>query len=214
MRSAAQPPDSDLTAKATIRNAALRLFADRGPEAVTVREVAAAATVSPALVMHHFGSKAGLRAAVDDYVARSFDAVLANLTDDGIEDALTGGDSTSLAEAFIAGFPPGSPAPDYLRRLLLTNDPTGDRIFARWFTASEQVLTDLETAGVARPSQDRKVRAAFLFVNDLAAILLARHIGQVCGIDLLTTEGMTRWAAEAVDVYSKGAFRSSEEGER
>jgi TetR/AcrR family transcriptional regulator, regulator of cefoperazone and chloramphenicol sensitivity len=213
MRSAPRSPSSDLTAKATIRNTALRLFADRGPEAVTVREVAAAAAVSPALVMHHFGSKAGLRAAVDEHVAHSFDAVLDNLTDDGIEDALTGGDSRSLAEAFVAGFPPGSPVPDYLRRLLLTNDPTGDRVFARWFAVSERVLTELEAAGIARPSQDRKVRAAFLFVNDLAAILLARHIGQVCGIDLLTTEGMTRWAAEAVDVYSQGAFRAKEEGE-
>ena len=203
---------SDLTAKATIRNSALRLFADRGPDAVTVREVAAAAGVSPALVMHHFGSKSGLREAVDEHVAHSFDVVLDALTDDGLEDALTGGDSRSLAEAFVAGFPPGSPVPDYLRRLLLTNDPTGDRVFARWFAVSERVLTDLEAAGIARPSQNRKVRAAFLFVNDLAAILLARHIGQVCGIDLLTTEGMTRWAAEAVDVYSQGAFRATEEG--
>ena len=82
-----------MTAKATIRNTALRLFADRGPEAVTVREVAAAAAVSPGLVMHHFGSKAGLREAVDEHVAHSFDAVLDALTDDGLEDALTGGDS-------------------------------------------------------------------------------------------------------------------------
>ena len=103
--------------------------------------------------------------------------------------------------------------PDYLRRLLLTNDPTGDRVFARWFAVSERVLTELEAAGIARPSQNLKVRAAFLFVNDLAAILLARHIGQVCGIDLHSTEGMTRWAAEAVDVYSQGAFRATEEGE-
>ena len=86
-------------------------------------------------------------------------------------------------------------------------------LFARWFAVSERVLTELEAAGIARPSQDLKVRAAFLFVNDLAAILLARQIGQVCGIGLLTTEGMTRWAAEAVDVYGQGAFRAKEEGE-
>lgn len=203
----------DLTAKARIRETALTLFAEKGPDRVTVRDVAAAAEVSPGLVIHHFGSKAGLRKAVDEHVASSFDAVLDALTGDEIEGALTGGESASLAEAFIAGFPPGSSVPEYLRRLLLSNDPTGDRIFARWFAVSERVLTDLEAAGIARPSQNLKVRAAFLFVNDLAAILLARHIGQVCGIDLLTTEGMTRWAAEAVDVYSQGAFRAREEGE-
>lgn len=198
----------DLTAKATIRNAALRLFADRGPDAVTVRDVAAAAAVSPPLVIHHFGSTAGLRAPVDDHVARAFDAALDALTDD----QLGGGDSTSLAEAFVVGSPPGSPLPAYLSRVLLTNDPTGDRVFARWFAQSERVL-ELEEAGVARPSRDRRVRAAFLLVNDLAAILLTRQIAQVCGVDVQTTAGMAQWAAEAVDVYTRSAFRAPIEGE-
>ena len=59
------------------------LFAERGPDRVTVRDVAAAAEVSPGLVMHHFGSKAGLREAVDEHVAHTFDAMLDTLTDDG-----------------------------------------------------------------------------------------------------------------------------------
>jgi AcrR family transcriptional regulator len=60
-----RPVDNDLTARAAIRNATLRLFADRGPDAVSVRAIASEAGVSPALVLHHFGSKAGLREAVD-----------------------------------------------------------------------------------------------------------------------------------------------------
>ena len=60
-------PD-DRTARAVIRDEALRLFAGRGPDAVTVRQIAAAAGVSPGLVIHHFGSKDGLREAVDQYV--------------------------------------------------------------------------------------------------------------------------------------------------
>ncbi|HEX4688811.1 MAG TPA: TetR family transcriptional regulator [Nocardioides sp.] len=213
MRSDPSTPRGDLTAKATIRNAALRLFADRGPDAVTVREVAIAAAVSPALVMHHFGSKAGLHAAVDEYVAHSFDAVLDALTEDELGDALTGGDSTSLAEAFVAALPPGSPLPDYLRRLLLTNDPTGDRVFARWFAECVRVLVSLEEAGIARPSKDRRVRAAFLLVNDLATVLLARQLRDAVGIDVQTPAGMAVWSSEAVDVYAQGAFRARDKGE-
>ncbi len=203
VRSAA---DSDLTARASIREAALRLFADQGPDAVTVRAIAAEAGVSPALVMHHFGSKAGLREAVDEHVARSFERVLDALRDDGLADGLTGGPPASLAEAFLAAFPADSAIPAYLRRLLLSHDPTGDAVFLRWFELTEQVMANLEEAGVARPSHNRPVRAAFLLVNDLAALLLSRQIGRACGLDLQTTDGMAAWAVEAVDVYAHGAF--------
>ncbi len=203
----------DLTAKARIRDKALLLFAERGPERVTVRDVAAAAEVSPGLVMHHFRNKAGLREAVDEHVADSFDAILDNLTDADLREAFGGGDARSLAEAFVAGFPAGSPLPDYLRRLWLINDPTADRVFQRWLAVSERVLAAMEEAGIARPSKDRRVRAAFLLVNDLSMLLLAPQLGKALGFDLQTPAGMAAWASEAVDVYSHGAFRASEQGE-
>jgi ABC-type multidrug transport system fused ATPase/permease subunit len=58
MRYVCSAPD-DRTAWAVIRDEALRLFAGRGPDAVAVRQVAAAAGVSPGLVIHNFGSKGG-----------------------------------------------------------------------------------------------------------------------------------------------------------
>jgi len=178
-----------------------------------VRDVAAAAEVSPGLVMHHFGSKAGLREAVDEHVAQTFDAILANLTDADLHDALGAGGATSLAEAFVAGFPAGSPLPDYLRRLWLTNDPTGHRVFQRYLAVSERVLAAMEEAGVARPSKDRRVRAAFLLVNDLALLLLGPQLRDALGLDLQTPAGMAAWTSEAIDVYGHGAFRGREQGE-
>ena len=50
--------------EATILQAAREQFADAGFERTTIRSVAAAAAVDPALVMQHFGSKEGLFAAV------------------------------------------------------------------------------------------------------------------------------------------------------
>src|SRR5919198_2987703 len=57
----------DLTARARIRDAALRLFADGGTDGATIRDIAKAAGVSPGLVRHHFGSKEALREACDTY---------------------------------------------------------------------------------------------------------------------------------------------------
>jgi AcrR family transcriptional regulator len=56
---------------ARIVTAARRLFAQRGYDATTTREIAAAAEVSDALIYRHFaGKEALLRAVVDDGLAR------------------------------------------------------------------------------------------------------------------------------------------------
>src|SRR5689334_24453919 len=111
------PDEGDLTGKANIRNAALRLFAERGHDAVTVRQIAAAAGVSPALVVHHFGSKEGLREAVDQHVLGLFEALIGEMTADSAPDLYDPAATGSLAEAIVRHLPPGSPVPGYLRRL-------------------------------------------------------------------------------------------------
>ncbi len=67
MRSARGAQD-DLTARARIRDSAIVYFGRHGFRTATVRAIAADADVSPALVIHHFGSKDGLREACDAYV--------------------------------------------------------------------------------------------------------------------------------------------------
>ncbi len=202
--------DRDLTARANIRNAALRLFAERGHDAVTVRAIATAAGVSPGLVLHHFGSKDGLRAAVDAHAAGSFDAIFAELGGQDLAELLASGEATtSMAEAFARAFPHGSPLPAYLRRLLLTNDPAGAALFGRWYAATRRLLDAMVELGAAAPTEDPAVRAAFLLVNDLAVILLRNQIATAIGDDPLTPAGLDRWARDVTAVYTGGAFTTS-----
>src|SRR5690348_1863963 len=58
----------DRTAIARIRDAAIQQFGERG-FAVGLRSIAEAAGVSAGLVIHHFGSKDGLRKACDEFIA-------------------------------------------------------------------------------------------------------------------------------------------------
>lgn len=196
----------DLTARALIRDEALALFAQVGPDAVSVRQIASAAGVSPGLVIHHFGSKDGLRRAVDDHVAGLLDAVFADLERDGRAAASV----SSAAELLLRAFPPGSPVPDYLRRLWLTADPVGTRVFARWYQAGRAVLERWTDGGIVRPAADPAALAAFLLVNDLALLLLREQVRAVLGTDPLSAEGMTRWAAQALAVYRDGLFAAEE----
>ncbi|GAB3159240.1 TetR/AcrR family transcriptional regulator [Amycolatopsis sp. NPDC004378] len=63
----------DFTARARIRDAAIRLFTERGMEKTSILDIAEEAGVSGGLIRHHFGSKDGLREACDTYV---FDELL------------------------------------------------------------------------------------------------------------------------------------------
>jgi AcrR family transcriptional regulator len=193
-------PD-DRTARAVIRDEALRLFAGRGPDAVTVRQVAAAAGVSPGLVIHHFGSKDGLREAVDEHVLAMFGTMLGELTTPDLYDPAAAG---SLAEAVVRHLPPDSPVPGYLRRLLLSGGDPGRELFRRLYEASRTALDAMAAAGLAARGADPAVRAAILMSNDLAVLLLREQLAGVVGEDPLSPAGMARWGREMLTIYAAG----------
>ncbi|MFJ9543797.1 TetR/AcrR family transcriptional regulator [Streptomyces sp. NPDC101225] len=195
----------DRTARAVIRDEALGLFAARGPESVTVRQIAAAADVSPGLVVHHFGSKEGLRQEVDQYVLDVFEAMVGELTGDGGAELLDPGSGAgSLSEVFARHLPGDSPLPGYLRRLLLSDTEAARLLFRRLYDLSRAALDDLAAAGLASRGRDPAVRAALLLSNDLALFLLRDRLTEVLGTDPLSADGMTRWAPEMLSVYAGG----------
>ena len=196
-------PD-DRTARAVIRDEALRLFASRGPDGVTVRQIAAAAGVSPGLVLHHFGSKEGLRRAVDEHVLGLFDRMLEEMTGEHAADLYDPEASGSVAEAIVKHLPADSAVPAYLRRLLLADGDAGRELFRRLFRLSAATLDALAAAGMASPGPDPAVRAAFLLINDLAVLLLREYLTEVLGTDPLSGTGMARWASEALAIYGAG----------
>ena len=193
--------DDDLKAAAVIREVAMRLFADRGAAGVTVREIAAAAGVSPGLVMHHYGSKDGLRDAVDRRAAAFFEEMLGELARIGEQ-----GGSASLAELFAARLEAQPVMVDYVRRLLLDGGEAADALFSKLFSTTLAGMRSLVEAGVVRPAQDEETRTAFLLANDLSLVLLRRQITSVTGTDPLTRDGLARWTAAAMDVYTGGIF--------
>ncbi len=205
----------DRTARATIRDEASRLFAAHGPDKVTVRQIATAAGVSPGLVVHHFGSKDGLRAECDRWAVETFENLLGELTREEGGASWAPEATGSLHEALMRHLPPDSPLPAYLRGLLLSDGEAGRLLFRRLYAVSRAALDDLARAGRAEPGPDPAVRAALLLVNDLAALLLRERLADVLGVDPLTREGMARWVPEVLDLYAVGlgaTTRAPEEG--
>ncbi|HEU4808517.1 MAG TPA: helix-turn-helix domain-containing protein, partial [Homoserinimonas sp.] len=75
-------PPEDATTRSRIRDAAVVLFGREGYARTSVRAIAQHAQVSPALVIHHFGSKEGLRQECDQHIVAEIFGRSADLSAD------------------------------------------------------------------------------------------------------------------------------------
>jgi AcrR family transcriptional regulator len=192
---------SDKTARSMICDQALRLFAANGADNVSLRQVAAAAGVSPSLVVHHFGGNAGLREAVNE---RSL-AVFRRFADSALS---PGGGATAapgddfLPRRLAAFLPLDSPVLVHLCRLLMSDEPAGRQVFRRWH---ELKLAWLDAvAGTARSGEERSLCAAWLTVSELGVLLQRHQIRGCLGRDPLAPAEAGRWAEMSEKVYRAG----------
>lgn len=167
--------DDDRPTSARIRDAAIAEFADHGVAGTTVRAVAAAAAVSPALVIHHFGSKDGLRDACDRHVA-------AMVLDTGRHLVPAGAGFDVLAA--LQSRHGGPPVARYLARTLGDGSPpVADLVDA----LVDRVVADAEEGvahGMVKPSDHPRERAAVLTIWLLGGLVLHEHLERLIGVDL------------------------------
>lgn len=165
----------DRTAKARIRDSAVSCFAAYGITATTARKVAAAAHVSPGLVMHHFGSMDGLREACDAYVAAA------------IRDLKSGAMAAGAAFdplAALRSSAGGPPLARYLARTLVDGSPgVADLVDEIVADAVEYTKVGVET-GMLVPSKYPGERAAILTMWSLGALVLHEHLARLIGVDI------------------------------
>lgn len=153
---------ADLTTVARIRDAAIDQFGSRGFD-VGVRAIAEAAGVSPGLIIHHFGSKEGLRKACDDHIAEEIRSEKS--------EALRSSDAaTWLGQmAEIESF---APMMAYLVRSMQTGGELGKALWRTMVTNTEAYLADGVRAGTIKPSRDPAARAKYLAMVGGGAFLL------------------------------------------
>jgi AcrR family transcriptional regulator len=180
---------SDLTARARVRDAALARFGTDGIAGTSVRAVAADAGVSPALVVHHFGSKEGLRQACDDYVL----------------DSIRSGGETSI-EALGEVLQAATPVRRYLARALLDDTPAARALFAEIVDRTEAWLAAGEQEGWVRASADAKARAVTYVSWLLAPLVLGAQVGRLLGGDPAETATAVRGARAGLEMLTHGLF--------
>lgn len=171
----------DLTTKARIRDAALRLFPTEGFGATTIRSIARDAGVSPALVVHHFGSKEGLRQACDEHVVQVFGEAKAQ----GMQE------ENLYSRSFVAStLQMAGPTLRYLSWALSRGHPAAGDLFDDMVSEGIAMTRIAIDRGLIKDSPHLDRRVAVQMAMQLGAMVLSSHLERHLGTDITTPEGM------------------------
>jgi AcrR family transcriptional regulator len=183
-----------------IRSAALDGFALDGVKATSIRDVAAAAGVSPGLVQHYFPSKSALRAAVDEHVtdvARSALGVR-EVEGDIIED---------LAERLTALVAEHFVALRYVARGVAEADEAALAIFDTLTELCRDQLSELQRAGLLRPDLDLEWAALHTVLINLGTVIMEPGVSRELGRPFLARRQVERWKQATTALFVAGELR-------
>ncbi len=153
---------ADLTAAARIRDAAIDQFGRHG-FGVGLRAIAEAAGVSAALVIHHFGSKEGLRKACDDFVAEEIRSTKS--------DAMQSKDPASWLGQ-LAEIEDYAPLTGYVVRSLQSGGELAMTLWQRMIDNADEYFAEGVRAGTIKESRDPYARAKYLAITSGGGLLL------------------------------------------
>jgi AcrR family transcriptional regulator len=193
--------EADLSTYARVRNAALEGFAARGVQATSIRDVAAAAGVSPGLVQHHFGTKSGLREAVDEYVISVALSAFEDLVGDGEEAEVW----SAMGDTTTAWVRDNSIAVRYIARALAEDDPEASKVFdALVEIARTRWLEPLARSGALDADVDREWAIMHVILFNFATVLLEPTITRQLGAPFFSPDQLQRWNKATTELYRRG----------
>jgi AcrR family transcriptional regulator len=196
--SAHDATDPDRTARARIRDAAIERFGADGIAGASLRAIAADAGVSAGLVVHHFGSKEGLRQACDEYVA-------ATIREGKHAAMATGPQLDGLAALRQAE--ETQPLLRYLARVLVDPSPQVAALVDELVADAEAYMAEGVRSGMLRPSDDPRGRAAVLTMWSLGALVLHEHLARLLGTSLTSdAAGLVAYSRPATEILGQGVL--------
>jgi len=181
-QSEAQPARSDATRAALVR-AALDLFGEKGFEATSTREIAAAAEANLGSIAYHFGGKEGLRMACADHVVATvrdiFAAALGDLTDAGCLSPRAARDRLAqIVEAMVDALvarEAARPIARFVLREMFEPSAAFERVYAGAFAPMhDRACAIWARAAGADPESEATRLAVFAMIAQIVYFRLAR----------------------------------------
>jgi AcrR family transcriptional regulator len=191
---------TDLTAAARIRDAAIEQFGQQGFD-VGLRTIAEAAGVSAALVIHHFGSKDGLRKACDDYIAEEVRS--------GKSEAMQSTDPATWF-AQMAEIESYAPLMAYMVRSMQAGGELAKTLVRKMMDDAEVYLDDGVRNGLLKPSRDPGARAKYLTITGGGGFLLYLQMHETpTDLRAVLRDYARDMVLPALEVYTDGLMADS-----
>ncbi|MGE2719032.1 TetR family transcriptional regulator [Mycolicibacterium celeriflavum] len=190
---------NDLTAIARIRDAAIEQWGRNGFN-IGLRAIAEAAGVSAALVIHHFGSKEGLRKACDTHVTDV-------IRDNKSESLQTHDPAKWLAQ--MAEIETYAPLMAYLVRSLQSGTELAKAFLQQMIDNAEQYLEDGVRSGLLKPSRDPRARARFLAMASGGGFLLYLQLHPSTDLRVTLHDYGEEMVLPALELYTEGLMTDS-----
>ncbi|ODT89715.1 TetR/AcrR family transcriptional regulator [Phenylobacterium sp. SCN 70-31] len=155
------------------------LFAEKGFDSVTVRDIAAASSVSVGLINHHFGSKDGLREAVDEFFIAQFEDAITGAATQELSTTL---DPAEVIDAWIERHADDWPTiVAYFRRALLEESDWGFSLFQRFYGFVQATVMRMDAAGQIAPDVDRLWLPFLMMYLEIGTMVFDPYIKRVLG---------------------------------
>jgi AcrR family transcriptional regulator len=202
LRSAAPPEPTSID---RIRDAAVRTLAEKGVAATTMRAVAEEAGVSIGLVQHYFRNKAGLIAAVDDYVLQVFSEIIEATPITEMTNEYLSGMGGRFAR-LLYEYPD---LVNYVAHALVEGDKIGSVIFDGLLQISVAQGEKFTEAGLLAPDLDPVWGALNPLILRVGAMILRPHIERHLPESFVTRTQLQRWDAAATRLIREGQVLDS-----
>lgn len=160
--------DPDLTARERIRQAALELYAEHGEARVSMRRVAAEVGVTIGLIQHHFGTKEGLRRAVDAIVVEQVVTALATVDHEGTPAEVVAARDAAVRRMLARN----QVIVRYLNRALVEPDGRGGPLLEAIVDLTARVVEGLRTEGLASTRSSDKVQVVRTLMGQVGELFL------------------------------------------
>jgi AcrR family transcriptional regulator len=186
------------TTREQLLKLAVEMFAEKGFADTSLRAIAKRAEVSPALLIHHFGTKDAL---VKEAISKTLGSWVAG------EKAMMLEDESNQLQNWQTLMEKGATPLNFFRQVLLAEGEYSQRLFDAAVSESEVLLNQMQSVGRLREISDKQTTALIMAVNGLGSVLLMSQIEKSMGGPISSDHVATRLMNSNSEMLRDGIFK-------